>query len=155
MSDDLYSDVYDDDTTEAPAQGGPKQLRDAYEREKEARKALEERLAAIEQESRQAKLQSALEAAGVNPKVADLVPADVGPDNVSEWVSRYGEVFGVSAGDGQQVEQPKVDAETQQQIAAVSGPPAGTQPASASTESLNALQGVQSEAELARLLGWT
>lgn len=140
-----YSDIYDDDSTEVetPATTGPKALREAYEHEKEARKALEDRLAAIEAESRAAKLASALKESGVtNPKVAALIPADVTPDKVADWLTEFGDVFGVE----QAQPQGGVDQQTQQQIAAVSGSPTGTSPVT-SGDALQSVLSASSEAE--------
>lgn len=145
MSDDLYSDVYDDETYEdsQPQAGGPKALREAYEKEKESRKALEERLARLEREDRESKLASALKESGVNPKVAGLVPANIEPDKVSEWLSEYGELFGVEQ---EERSSGGVDEATKQQIAAVSGQPTGAPPAN-SGDAATHLQAIDNEAD--------
>ena len=132
MSDDLYSDVYDDDYNE-PAQqaGGPKALREAYEKEKEARKQLEDRLAKLEEKNQVESLASALKGKGVNPKAASLAAKfGVTPDKVDEFVTEYGDVFGISQSTDGDEEQSGggVDEATQQQIAEVSGAPTGTVP---------------------------
>lgn len=131
MSEDSYSDVYDDDYAQEPAAqaGGPKALREAYEKEKEARKALEERLARLERQDQAKQLASALEGKGVNPKAAELALSQgVTPDKVDEWVAQWGDLFGVTASEEQS--SGGVDEATVQQIQAVSGAPTGTTPAS-------------------------
>ena len=128
MSDDLYSDVYDDgyDEQPEPNQGGPKALREAYEKEKEARRALEERLAKLETKDQTKSLATALEGKGVNPKVAKLALKEgVTPDKLDDWLSEWGDVFGIE----QTRSSEGVDETTKQQLQAVSGAPTGTAPA--------------------------
>lgn len=145
MSENLYGDVYDDYEQEpAPEQSGPKALRDAYEKEKEARKELETRLARLEQDDQAKKLAAALEGKGVNPKAAALAQkAGVTPDKVDEWVAEYGELFGIAqeeqSGGG-------VDEETKQQIAAVSGTPTGTVPVT-NGDAVAGLQAIDNEGD--------
>ena len=130
MSDDLYSDVYDDGYDEQPQEQvqGPKALRDAYEKEKAERKALEERLAKLEQAEQSKSLAAALEGKGVNPKAAKLALSQgVTPDKLDDWLGEWGDLFGVQ----QEQSSGGVDETTQQQLQAVSGAPTGTPPASA------------------------
>jgi hypothetical protein len=144
MSEDLYSDVYDDDYTEDTGQqaSGPKALREAYEKEKEARKALEDRLTAIEQESQAQKLATALEGKGVNPKAAKLALSQgVSPDKLDEWLGEWGDLFGVQA---EQSSGSAVDESTQQQLQAVSGAPSGAPPAN-SGDAVAALGAIDNE----------
>lgn len=129
MSDDLYNDVYDDDYGQESAQqaGGPKALREAYEKEKEARKALEDRLAKIEQKNQTDELATALEGKGVNPKAAKLALSQgVTPDKLDDWLAEWGDVFGVESAAEQSGG--GVDETTKQQLQAVSGSPTGTIP---------------------------
>lgn len=147
MSEESYSDVYDDDYDQEPAQAsGPKALRDAYEKEKAERKALEERLAKLEQSKQSEELASALKANGVNPKVASLaMKAGVTPDKVGEWIQEYGDVFGIQSTEGEGSEAGGgVDPETQAAIAAVSGAPTGTVSASSGDE-VSAMQSIDNE----------
>lgn len=144
MSEDLYNDVYDDDYTEAAAPAsGPKALREAYEKEKEARRVLEERLTKIEQESQAQKLATALEGKGVNPKAAQLALSQgVTPDKLDDWLGQWGDLFGV-----QQVEQSSgsaVGETTQQQLQAVSGAPSGA-PSATSGDVSAALGAIDNE----------
>lgn len=148
MSENLYSDVYDDDYTEpaAPAESGPKALREAYEKEKEARKQLEDRLNKLEQAEQQKSLASALEGKGVNPKAAKLALSQgVTPDKLDEWLGEWGDLFGAQA---QQAEPgTTVDPETQQQIAAVSGAPSGAPSSGNQADAVAQISGIDNEAD--------
>lgn len=145
MSDDLYSDVYDDDhdeQSEHQEPQGPGPLREAYKKEKEARKALEERLAALEQAEQSKSLAAALEGKGVNPKAAKLALSQgVTPDKLDDWLGEWGDLFGVQ----QEQSSGGVDETTQQQLQAVSGAPTGTPPAS--TDAAAALGAIDNEAD--------
>lgn len=130
MSEDLYSDVYDDDYDEQSAQEhqGPKALREAYEKEKAERKALAERLNKLEQAEQSKSLAAALEGKGVNPKAAQLALAQgVTPDKLDDWLGEWGDLFGVKA--EEQSSGSAVDETTQQQLQSVSGAPSGAPPA--------------------------
>ena len=60
-------------------------------------KEQEEELGTYRAKARQETIAEALKAAGVNEKVAKLVPADVNPDGVADWLKEYGEIFGAKA----------------------------------------------------------
>lgn len=150
MSDD-YSDIYDDIEDTQTQQGGPKALRDAYEREKESRKALEERLAALESETRTSKLTDALKASGVDPRVAGLVPNDVTPDKVGDWLSTYGELFGAKP--AQEPAAPALSAEEQAALEGVSGAPSGTT-SSTTIHDIDTVKGLDNEEDFAKAMGW-
>lgn len=141
MSDDLYSDVYDDDSEEStePQGGGLRQFAEAQKRQnEELRKQIEN----LQAERRQEKLADTLKASGVNPKVAALVPADVTPDKVGDWLTQYGDVFGVQ-GNGDEETGGLSDDEAEA-IAAVSGDPGGAAP-TATKNDLEAIQGIEDE----------
>ncbi|HET7415522.1 MAG TPA: hypothetical protein VFI97_07490 [Arthrobacter sp.] len=139
MSDDLYSDVYDDEPDEAP-QNGPKALRDAYEREKDARRQLEERLAAIEAESKRQKLASALKGTGVNPDALGDYLDKLDPEKATDEVAAWKKAFGVAEDDGPT----GISDEEAQQMAAVAGEPAGSAPATP-VDDLAALKSFENE----------
>jgi hypothetical protein len=127
MSDDFFGDEYDDqpDYQDAPAASGPKALRDAYEREKDARKALEERLSRIEEESRKAKLADALKGAGVsNPDALGDFAKLIEPDKAGDFLTAVKAAMGLETPDAPQ----GVSEEQAAAMAAVSGEPAGTAP---------------------------
>lgn len=56
-------------------------------------KELEKELSSFRAESRKRALQSAIEAKGLNPKIAGLVPADA---DVEVWLEEYGDIFGAA-----------------------------------------------------------
>ena len=128
MADDFFSDDYDDqpDYQEPPAaSGGPKALRDAYEREKEARKALEERLSRIEEDSRKAKLADALKGTGVqNPDALGEYAKFIEPDKAADFMSAVKAAMGLADDSAPQ----GVSADDAAAVAAVSGEPSGTAP---------------------------
>jgi len=149
MSDGLYSDEYDDESGAGSAQtgsGGPKALRDAYEQEKAARKALEDRLAAIEQESRRTKLASALKDLGVKPDELGDSLDRIDPEKVVDEVAAWKRAFGLGQDTPTEPQGSTVDEAERQRLSALSGEPAGAFPAS-SQDDLAGLQGIQSEAE--------
>ena len=148
MSDNLYDDEYDDNFEEEAhqEQQGPKALREAYAKEKEARKALEERLNKLETAETTKSLATALEGKGVNPKAAQLALSQgVTLDKLDDWLGEWGDLFGA------QVEQSSggsaVDEATQQQLQAVSGAPTGATPAGNSADAINAIQGIDNEGD--------
>ena len=147
MSDDFFSDDYDDEPNyQEPQQasGGPKALRDAYEREKEARKALEERLSRIEQESRKAKLADALKGAGVsNPDALGEYAELIDPDKAGDFLTKVKAAMGLAS-----EEAPNgVSEEEAAAVAAVSGDPSGTAPVSDGGNQAAVIQGIDNEAD--------
>ena len=142
MSDDLYSDdLYDDEPTQDVQQtSGPKALRDAYEREKEARKALEERLTRIEQESKRAKLAEALKGSGVNPEALGDSLNHIDPEKAADEVAAWRKAFGLET-----EAEPAVSEEDQQAMAAVTGEPGGAAPSTTAGDPVAALKGIDNE----------
>jgi hypothetical protein len=56
-------------------------------------KELEKELASFRTDARKNALKGAIEAKGLNPKIAAFVPQDIEPSAVEEWLEEYGEVF--------------------------------------------------------------
>ena len=145
MSDGYFEDEYDDEPTyeEAPQSTGPKALRDAYEREKEARKALEERLNRLEEQDRKAKLADRLKNAGVqNPDALGDYAKLIDPDKAEDFLTA------VKRSMGYEVEQaePALSDEDQAALAAVSGEPSGTAPVTTGDNAAN-LAAIDNEAD--------
>ncbi|GAA0936173.1 hypothetical protein GCM10009550_01750 [Actinocorallia libanotica] len=93
-----YDEDYSYEETESEPQGSGnlvKDLRNQLKSKTKAEKELRERLATMESQYRQTALKDALRDAGVNEKVAKLVPSDIAPDKVGEWLEEYGDVLGV------------------------------------------------------------
>ena len=91
-------DDYEDEQSHQTAQAGSdlprdlrKQIADRNKRIKELEATLQERDA----KHRETALKDAVRAAGLEEKVAKLVPSDVAPDKVGEWLEEYGDVLGV------------------------------------------------------------
>lgn len=74
-----------------------KQLREAEKRAK----AIESELGEYRSRQRVDSIKAVLNERGLNPKVAELIPADIeaNPESVSLWLDKYGEVFGIPQGD--------------------------------------------------------
>lgn len=154
MSDGYFEDEYDDEPTytEAPQNSGPKALRDAYEREKEARKALEERLARLEEQDRKAKLADRLKNAGVqNPDALGEYAQLIDPDKAEDFLTAIKRSMGLEA---PEQAQPAVSDEAAAALAAVTGEPTGTAPTGAAVDQAAVLGGVDNEDDFARLMGW-
>lgn len=98
MNDGEYyeEDPYEEQDAEPQGSGNlVKDLRNQLKSKTKAEKELRERLAQMEGQYRQTALKEALQAAGVNEKVAKLVPSEIAPDKVGEWLEEYGDVLGV------------------------------------------------------------
>lgn len=145
MSDGYFEDEYDDEPTyeAAPQNSGPKALRDAYEREKEARKALEERLARLEEQDRKAKLADRLKNAGVqNPDALGDFAQVIDPDKAEDFITAIKRSMGLEAAEAA----PAVSAEDVAALAAVSGEPSGTAPVTTGDNAAN-LAAIDNEAD--------
>lgn len=88
---DNYDDDDDDDF------GGPTDdfntLRKADRAKAKRIKELEAELNTYRVEGRKRALAGAIESKGLNPKIAALVPADLGPDEISDWLDEFGDIF--------------------------------------------------------------
>jgi hypothetical protein len=98
---DWEDDDFDTEEVETPRQDSGdnlvKQLRKAQREADRKAKALEAELTEYRNERRVNSIKSVLTERGLNPKVAELIPADVesNPEAVSVWLDKYGEVFGL------------------------------------------------------------
>lgn len=145
MSDGYFEDEYDDqpDYEQAPPSNGPKALRDAYEREKEARKALEERLAKLEEQDRKAKLAGRLKNAGVqNPDALGEYAHLIDPDKAEDFLTAVKRAVGLEV----EQAQPALSDEDAAALAAVSGEPSGAAPVTTGDAAAN-LAAIDNEAD--------
>lgn len=127
MSDDFFSDDYDDqpDSQDTSQNSGPKGLREWGERQKARADELEARLAAIEEDSRKAKLADALKGTGVqNPDALGDYAKLIEPDKAGDFVSAVKAALGLADDSAPQ----GVSADDVAAVAAVSGEPSGTAP---------------------------
>lgn len=97
MTDNWFTD--DDDNTQ-DEQGNPnlvKSLRDALKEKTKAEKTLETQLTTLTARVRAQDVGAVLKEAGVNEKVASLIPTDVEPtaEAVGKWLEEYKDVFGI------------------------------------------------------------
>ena len=117
-----WNDAYDDDYETDDQQGpNPKLIKDLRKQLKEkaaTEKALAEKVAEFEKRERIRNVASVLSEKGVNPKVAKLVPSDVGEDeeSVGKWLNDFGDVFGIKQNttEGATEQVSTVDTDTQQ-----------------------------------------
>ncbi len=96
----MANDNWDDfDGDESRDDDGPKQLREAFNRLKKENAKLQKEHESLQKRQRQTDVKNILEEVGANPKVARFVLQDiedVTKENVVEWVSENGELFGIS-----------------------------------------------------------
>lgn len=118
-------DDYEDDDQDVPAL--LKDLRKQLKVQSQKNKALEDQIAEQATKARGMNLKDVLKAAGVNEKVASLVPSNVEPtaEAVGEWLKEYGDLFGgaTSSTSGQEDQEVLAEAQkmTQMQDVAASG----------------------------------
>lgn len=144
MSDDFFSDDYEDDLNEEPAPRG-NGLRQFAESQKQRADALEQRLAAIEAERQKEQFAERLKASGVsNPEALGKYAGLINPDEASDFLAAVKAAMGL--------EVPAEDApvgvspEEQAALAAVSGEPAGAAPVTTGDAAAR-LDGIDNEAD--------
>lgn len=93
MATNYYDDDEDNDTT-TDVVG---QLRKVNRTLEKRAKELEQELAGLKTQTRQRTVKDVLQAKGLNPKIAALIPQDIEPtdDALAKWIEDYGDVFGV------------------------------------------------------------
>lgn len=101
MSDNSYWQD-DDEVTESNAM---RVLREKAEADSKVIREMAERLRKMEEAEQRRNLESTLNAKGLDPKVAELIPADANPE---EWLTTYGNLFG-AASTASQEEAPVTD----------------------------------------------
>ena len=109
MSNFEYEDEDDDYTT--PNDGGDlvKQLRKATKQKDKELAELRSQFESLNKAQRERAVKDALEARGVNSKIAKFIPSDIDPteESVSKWLADYADVFGIDVGQTQAT--PNVD----------------------------------------------
>ena len=93
MATNYYDDDEDNDTT-TDVVG---QLRKVNRTLEKRAKELEQELAGLKSQTRQRTVKDVLQAKGLNPKIAALIPQDIEPTDeaLGKWVEDFGDVFGV------------------------------------------------------------
>lgn len=93
MATNYYDDDEDNDTT-TDVVG---QLRKVNRTLEKRAKELEQELAGLKTQTRQRTVKDVLQAKGLNPKIAALIPQDIEPTDeaLGKWVEDYGDVFGI------------------------------------------------------------
>jgi hypothetical protein len=93
MATNYYDDDEDNDTT-TDVVG---QLRKVNRTLEKRAKELEQELASFKTQTRQRTVKDVLQAKGLNPKIAALIPQDIEPSDeaLMKWIEDYGDVFGI------------------------------------------------------------
>lgn len=144
MSDDFFSDEYDDfdqEQDQAPRGNG---LRQFAESQKKRADELEQRLRDLEASAKKEKLADTLKKAGVaNPDALGKYAEVINPDEAGDFLAAVKAAMGL---EGEQA-QPGVSAEEAAAVAAVSGDPGGSAPSAPSGDASAALAGIDNEAD--------
>ena len=74
-----------------------RELRKANRAKDKQIKELMEQLTTVNKSVREQSVKEVLTSKGINPKVAALIPSEIqSPDEVTNWLSEYGDVFGIT-----------------------------------------------------------
>lgn len=95
MSDYDLDDILDDDETPGDL---PKVLRKKIKELQKQVTDLNEENVSLKGVERKRSLTENITSMGLNPKIAALVPANLTEDEIGEWLTEYGDVFGQPAG---------------------------------------------------------
>lgn len=92
MTTNYYDDEDDDTTTDVVGQ-----LRKVNRALEKRAKELEQELNGLKTQTRQRTVKDVLQAKGLNPKIAALIPQDVEPtdDALNKWIEDFGDIFGI------------------------------------------------------------
>lgn len=146
------NDIYDmDDFEDAQGSDLVKKLRAKIDEMSKFAKELEKENASLKAGERKRSVASVLESKGYNPKIAAFIPSDLDPteDNLVEWLTEYGDVFGGPALGQEEPQAPdNSSVQAQQRISAAE---AGAQ-RSIDTDLFSRIEGAQSEQELLAML---
>lgn len=141
-------DAFDDEGTDVV-----KQLRKVNRTLEKRAKELEQELYGLKSQSRQRTVKDVLQAKGVNPKIAALIPSDIEPSEeaIVGWLNEFGDVFGVTQdADSQQGKQPQVDLTAQNRINNIV---ATGQTPTVDEDAYAKIMNAESPEELSRILG--
>lgn len=141
----------DDDDFEDGVDGSINSIRKALRAAEKRAKTLEAELSSFRTESRKRALQGAIEAKGLNPKIAAFVPADLAADDVAGWLDEYGDVF-APAGAAPAAQEPQAvivpdGADTFSEVASTGAAPTGDE-----GQLLARISGAKTKAELDTLI---
>lgn len=136
----------DDDFNEEPRRQDNESsaIRSARKAEREKDKALKDalaELATVKESLRERAVKDAITSKNLNPKIAALVPKDLAPEAVDQWVADYSDVFGVPV-QGQSQENPEgsqpADDPLVEALARIGSNTASGTPVNGSVDQLNA-----------------
>lgn len=104
---------YDENNQDPNLNNGPKPLRDAYEKQKQANEDLMKRLAALEAQAAQNTAADIIESQGVARSAAKYYKGEANPEQVTAWVNDIRNAFGVAPTPVEQVVQPVLNTDDQ------------------------------------------
>lgn len=113
MADQEY-DIYTDNESDSKL---VKDLRAQLKEKAEALKELETQVTTLKAGERKRTLSETLQAKGLNPKIAAFVPNDIEGDAIDEWLTEYGDVFGVQVGEAPATQKQAIIARDSEQAA--------------------------------------
>jgi hypothetical protein len=144
MSDDFFSDEYDDfdqEQDQAPRGNG---LRQFAESQKKRADELEQRLRELEATAKKATLADTLKKAGVaNPDALGKYAEVINPDEAGDFLAAVKAAMGMA----DEQAPPAVSEEEAAAVAAVSGDPGGSAPTAPTGDATAALAGIDNEAD--------
>lgn len=141
----------DDDDFDDDIDGGITAVRKALRAAEKRAKALEQELSTYRTESRQRAMQAAIEAKGLNPKIAAFVPADVTTEQIGSWLDEYAEVF-APQGTAPQSQEPTPEPIIPDGADIFAQASTGPAPTGDESELLALIKGATSKADLDRLI---
>lgn len=116
---------YDDDDDDFDGGVTITEIRKALRSAEKRAKALEQELQEFRAESRKREIAASIEARGLNPKIAGLIPADTDP---TVWIEEFGELFAaptVEQPADEQMVAPPEGASTFSEVASTGATPVG------------------------------
>ena len=144
-------DDFDDDDEQTQDQNGPANLRKALKRAEKEREALKAELDQFRAERRVQSVKSVLEAEGINPKIAGLLPPSIEtPDAVKAWLVEYGDVFGSAKPPEVLPDENAQDAAAQERMSRAIN---SAQPSSKEADLRSLIDGAKTRADLDALTG--
>lgn len=107
----------DDDLETSNDSNAMKELRKAYKKLQAEKKELSEMLEGMQSSLRERSVKDVLASKGLPEKIAAFIPKDAATsEEVEAWISEYGDVFGVQAGEA---EQPAQQSQVNPELAAL------------------------------------
>ncbi len=150
-----YENELDDEFTDESE--ALRSLRSAYKKQKKELAEAQEQLVTLSQEKRKTTIAGTLKSLGVNPKIATFVPSDVEPDGVRDWITEFGDIFGLKD-QGEEEKKPEASFYTEDEVAQlerIDGVAANSAKPGSPQNIADQITGATNEADLLALLRQT